>query len=188
MELKTVYFEHPGSETTEATLRIARQRAEELGIKKVLVASTSGATAVRAMDVFQGVKVIVVSHVTGIREDNVQEFKEENRQIVESKGGVVLTTTHALSGLSAAMRNKYNTYVLGMIIADTLRIFGQGMKVTCEIALMAADSGLVRTDEDVISIGGTGNGADAAVLLRPVNTHNFFDLKVKEILCKPHLS
>jgi len=188
MELKTVYFEHSASETTEATLRIARQRAEELSIKKVLVASTSGATAVRAMDVFQGVKVIAVSHVTGIGEANVQEFEEENRQIVESKGGIILTTTHALSGLSAAMRNKYNTYVLGMIIADTLRIFGQGMKVTCEIALMAADSGLVRTDEDVISIGGTGHGADTAVLLRPVNTRNFFDLKVKEVLCKPHLS
>ena len=188
MELKTVYFEHPGSGTTEVTLRIARQRAEELGIEKVLVASTSGATAVRAMDVLQGVKVIAVSHVTGIREDNVQEFKEENKRIVEGKGGIVLTTTHAFSGLSAAMRSKYNTYVLGMIISDTLRIFGQGMKVTCEIALMAADSGLVRTDEDVISIGGTGHGADVAVLLRPVNTRNFFDLKVKEILCKPHLS
>ena len=188
MELKTVYFEHSGSENTGATLRIARQRAEELSIKKVLVASTSGATAVRATDVFQGVKVIAVSHVTGIGEANVQEFEEENRQIVESKGGIILTTTHALSGLSAAMRNKYNTYVLGMIIADTLRIFGQGMKVTCEIALMASDSGLVRTDEDVISIGGTGHGADTAVLLRPVNTRNFFDLKVKEVLCKPHLS
>ena len=188
MELKTVYFEHPGSEATEATLCIARQRAEELDIKKILVASTSGATAIRVMDVFQGVRVIAVSHVTGMHESNVQEFKEENRQIVESKGGVILTTAHALSGLSAAMRNKYNTYVLGMIIADTLRIFGQGIKVACEIALMAADSGLVRTDEDVISIGGTGHGADTAVLLRPVNSHNFFDLKVKEILCKPHLS
>jgi len=61
------------------------------------------------------------------------------------------------------------------------------MKVACEIALMAADAGLVRTDEDVISIAGTGRGADTAVVLRPVNTRNFFDLKVKEILCKPRL-
>jgi len=187
MELKTVYFENPGKENTEAVLHIARQRAEELGIKNILVASTKGDTAVRAMDVLQGLRVIVVTHVTGMREPNAQEFTEENRQIVESKGGVILTTAHAFGGLSKAMHNKYNMSVQGAIIADTLRTFGQGMKVVCEIALMAADSGLVNTGEDIISIGGTGRGADTAVVLTPVNTHNFFDLKVKEILGKPRL-
>jgi len=187
MELKTAYFENPGKENTEAVLHIARQRAEELGIKNILVASTKGDTAVRAMDVLQGLRVIVVTHVTGMREPNAQEFTEKNRQLVESKGGIILTTAHAFGGLSKAMRNKYNMPVQGEIIADTLRIFGQGMKVVCEIALMAADSGLVNTGEDVISIGGTGGGADTAVVLTPVNTHNFFDLKVKEILGKPRL-
>ena len=187
MELKTVYFENAGKENTEAVLQIARQRAEELGIKNILVASTKGDTAVRAMDVLQGLRVIVVTHVTGFKEPNFQQFTEENRQIVESKGGVILTTAHGFGGLSKAMRNKYNMSVYGEIIADTLRIFGQGMKVVCEIALMAADSGLVNTGEDVISIGGTGGGADTAVVLTPVNTHHFFDLKVKEILGKPRL-
>jgi len=186
MELKTVYFENPGSENTEEVLRIAKQRAEELGIKTILVASTRGDTAIRATEVFNKSRVIVVSHSTGIREPDTQEFTEENRKIVESKGGTILTTTHALGGLSRAMRKKYNMYVLGEVIADTLRIFGQGMKVVCEIAMMAADSGLVRTDEDVIVIAGSSRGADTAVVLKPVNTHDFFDLKIKEILCKPH--
>lgn len=186
MESKTVYFDNPGSENTEAVLSIARQRAEELGIKNIVVASTRGDTAVRAMDAFQGLRVIVVSHTTGFREPNIQEFTEENRQTVESKGGIILTAAHAFHGLSAAMRKKYNTYIIGDIIANTLRIFSQGTKVACEIALMAADAGLVRTDEDVISIAGSSRGADTAIVLRPVNTHNFFDLKVKEILCKPH--
>jgi hypothetical protein len=83
------------------------------------------------------------------------------------------------------MRQKFSTYVIGDVIASTLRIFGEGVKVVCEIALMATDSGLVRTDEDVIAIAGTGRGADTAVVLRPVNSQNFFDLKIKEILCKP---
>jgi len=52
--------------------------------------------------------------------------------------------------------------------------------------MMAADGGLVPTDEDAISIAGTGRGADTAVVLKPVNSHNFFDLKIREILCKPH--
>ncbi len=187
MELKTVYFEEPGSGNTEETLSIARQRAEALGIKTIVVASTVGETAVRAVDVFNKARVIAVSHVAGMRQPDTQEFSQENRKMVEAKGGTVLTTTHSLGGLSRAMRNKYNMFVLGEVIADTLRIFGQGIKVVCEIAMMAADAGLVRTDEDIIAIAGSSRGADTAVVMRPANTHNFFELKIKEILCKPHL-
>jgi len=185
MEAKTVYFENPGSENTEEVLRIARQRAEELGIKTILVASTKGDTAVRAMEALKGFRVIVVSHSTGFAAPATQEFTEENRRIVESKGGIILTTTHAFAGVSRAMQKKFNSTVIGDIIANTLRILGEGMKVTCEIAMMAADSGLVRTDEDVIAIAGTDHGADTAIVLKPVYTQSFFDLRVREILCKP---
>jgi len=185
MESKTVYFDKPGSENTDEVLRIARQRAEELGIKTVVVASTKGDTAVRAVEVFKGLKVVCVTHSTGFREPDSQEFTEENRKIVEGKGGIVFTTTHTFAGVSRAVRNKFNTYIIGDIIASTLRIFGDGMKVACEITMMAADAGLVRTDEEVIAIGGTGRGADTAVVLNPVNSQKFFDLRVKEFLCKP---
>ena len=187
MELKTVYFNNPGGENTEEVLGIARKRAEELGIKTIVIASTSGNTAVRAMDVFQGLRVVVVTHVTGMREPDSQEFTEKNRKKVESKGGKIVTAAHAFSGVNRAVRNKYNMPTLGDIIADTLRIFGKGLKVVCEITMMAVDSGLVCTSEDAIAIGGTGSGADTAVVLRPANSHSFFDLKIKEILCKPHL-
>jgi hypothetical protein len=79
-------------------------------------------------------------------------------------------------------------FLLGDVIANTLRVLGQGMKVVCEIALMAADAGLVRTDEDIIVISGSGRGADTVVVLKPVTSTDFFDLKVQEILCKPHLA
>ena len=187
MEGKIVYFSEPGSQNTDEVFRIARLRARELGIKSIIVASTTGDTAVKAMAVFKGMRVVAVSHFTGMREPNTQEFTEENRQKVLSRGGVVLTTTHAFSGLSRAMRKKFNMYLVEEVVANTLRIFGQGMKVACEITLMAADAGLVRTDEDIIAIGGTRRGADTAVVLHPVNSEDFFDLKVKEILCKPLL-
>ncbi|MFC1984398.1 pyruvate kinase alpha/beta domain-containing protein [Chloroflexota bacterium] len=187
MKLTTTYFKIPGSENTGEVLRIVRQRAKELGIKTIVVASTVGDTAAKAMDVLQGLRIITVTHITGFRAPNSQEFTGENRKIVESGGGVVFTATHLFSGLSAAMRKQFNTHVIGDIIANTLRIFGEGMKVVCEITVMAADGGLVHTDEDVIAISGTGRGADTAVVLRPVNSSNFFDLKVKEILCKPRL-
>ena len=187
MESKTVYFENPGRENTEKVLRVARQRAEELGIKTIVVASTTGDTAVKAVEIFKDTRVIAVSHAAGFASPNTTEFTEENRRIVDSKGGIVLTTSHAFGGISRAIRRKFNTYVIGEIIAGTLRIFGQGTKVVCEIAMMAADSGQVGTDEDVISIAGTGRGADTAVVLQPVNSSHFFELKIKEILCKPRL-
>jgi len=47
MQVNTAYFENPGKENTEAVLDITRQRAEERGIKTILVASTTGETAVK---------------------------------------------------------------------------------------------------------------------------------------------
>ncbi len=187
MEVKTVFFEERGKENTEATLRIAKQRADELGIKSIVLASNTGFTALKAFEICQGLRITVVTHVTGFREPNAQEMTAENKQIIESKGGVVLTAAHAFAGISVAMRNKYQKPGEGLIIADTLRIFGQGTKVACEIAMMAADAGAVRTGEDVISMGGSGGGCDTALVLIPVNTHRFFELKVREILCKPRL-
>ena len=63
---------------------------------------------------------------------------------------------------------------------------GVGVKVGVECAIMAADSGLVGIDEDVISIAGTYAGADTAIIVRPVFSQNLFDIKIKEILCKPN--
>jgi hypothetical protein len=187
MELKTVYFDNPGKENTDEVLRIARQRAQELGIKTVVVATSTGSTAAKAVDVFEGMKVVVVSHYTGFRSPNTQELTDKNRKKIEKKGGIILTTAHTFTGIGGAMRKKFNMHLTGDVIASTLRVFGQGMKVVCEISAMAADAGLITVGEDVICIAGSGSGADTAVVLNPVNTMDFFDLKVREILCKPHL-
>ncbi len=187
MEGKVVYFDKPGSDNSEEVFRIAKRRAAELGIKNVVVATTGGGTAVRAAEVMEGLRVIAVSHVVGSKEANIQEMTAENRQKLESKGGAVVTAAHAFAGVDRAIRRKFSTITMVEIVAQTLRIFGAGVKVVCEISLMAADAGLVRTDEEIIAMGGTSRGADTAVVLTPVNSKDFFDLKIKEILCKPRL-
>jgi hypothetical protein len=192
MELRTTYFEKPGGEeNTEKTLGLAKARAKELGIKTVVVASTVGGTAVKAVNAFKGLKVIVVTHVAGFRESNTQEFTEENRKIVEEKGGIIVTAAHAFGAihrsLGATGGPPAPTSAMGDIIAMTLRNFGQGMKVACEITAMAADAGLASTEEEIIAIGGTGRGADTAAVIQPSYTHRFFNLRVKEIICKPRL-
>jgi hypothetical protein len=191
MELKAVYFEKPGgAENTKKTLALAKARARELGIKTIVVASTVGGTAVKAVDAFKGLKVIIVTHVAGFREANTQEFTEENRKIVENQGSIILTAAHAFGGIHRALSGTMPpapSSAIGDVVAMTLRMFGQGMKVACEIATMAADAGLIRTDEEIIAIGGTGRGADTAIVLQPSYTHRFFNLRVKEIVCKPRL-
>jgi len=185
MEIENVYFPEPGSTNTKKTLEIAKNRAEQLGIKTIVVASTSGETGVKAVMTFTNHKVVVVTHATGFPAPDAQELTSQNRAKILEKGGVILTATHAFGGVGRAVRRRFNTYQVDEIVAQTLRVFGQGTKVACEIALMAADAGLIRTDEEVISIGGTANGADTALVIKPAHTQDFFELKVKEILCKP---
>jgi hypothetical protein len=185
--IQSVYFDKPGKENTARTLEIAKQRAEELGIHTILVATTTGFTGVQAAQLLRGYDVIVVTHSTGSGEPNVQELTEENRAAIEAAGAKVLTCQHAFGGVGRAVRKKLGTYELDEIIAYTLRTFGQGVKVCAEIALMAADAGLARTGEPCIAIAGTGRGADTAVVLVPVNAQEFFDLKIMEILAKPRV-
>jgi len=152
----------------------------------MLISSCSGKTACKALDLFgDNVSLIIVTHVTGFKKPNHQELSEKNRKLLMKRGVIVLTAQHAFGGVGRAFRNKTGTYQIDEVIAYTLRIFGHGTKVAIEMALMAADAGLIRTDEDVISIGGTATGVDTALLLKPAHTQDFFDLKVKEIICKP---
>jgi hypothetical protein len=187
IQVTAAYFERPGKENTQRTLELAKKRAEELGIKTIVVASSRGETGVKARETFQGYDVVVVTHSTGFKEPNHQELTDENRAAIEAAGGKILTCQHAFGGVGRAVRKKLGTYELEEIIAHTLRLFGDGVKVAVEITLMAADAGLVRTDEPCIAIAGTGSGADTAVVLKPANAQAFFDLQVLEILCKPRL-
>jgi hypothetical protein len=180
------YFPAPGPKNTEATLEAAFARATLLKINKVLVSSCSGKTAFKALDLFgDNFSLIIVTHVTGFRKPDHQELPEKDRKLLLERGAMVLTAQHAFGGIGRAFRNKTGTYQIDEVIAYTLRTFGHGTKVAIEMALMAADAGLIRTDEDVISIGGTATGVDTALLLKPAHTQNFFDMKIKEIICKP---
>lgn len=187
VSIPCVYHRQTGKENTQKTLEIVDQRAKELRIKTVLVASTSGETGLLATRIISTAKVVVVSHSTGFLKPDHQQLQPEIREQIEKEEAQILTCQHALGGVGRAVRKKMDTYELEEIIAYTLRIFGEGTKVAIEIALMAADAGLVSTRVPCISVGGTGQGADTAILLQPAHAQNFFDMKILEILAKPRL-
>jgi hypothetical protein len=192
MEQKITYFEELKKENTQKTFELALQRGKELGINTYVIASTSGWTGVEALKAFEGQNLIIVSHSYGSREADKWMFTDENLAVLKEKDVPVVTAAHAFGGITRAMNQMSiqgapTTYVIGDIVANTLRMFGQGMKVVVEIACMTADAGLVRCDTDIISIGGSGRvgGADVAVVLQPANSHRLFQTKIREIICKP---
>jgi hypothetical protein len=179
------YFEKPGPQNTRRTLEIAAARAEELGVRSVVVASSSGKTGALAASLFPGKNLVVVTHSTGFLKPDFQELKPSLRRKIESLGGKILTCQHAFGGVNRAVRKKLATYELDEIIAYTLRTFGEGAKVAIEISLMAADAGFISTREPCIAIGGSSWGSDTALLLKPAHAQTLFDLKVLEVLAKP---
>jgi hypothetical protein len=182
---ETVYFDARGKRNTDKTLELAKKRADELGIKNIVVASYTGWTGLKASDVFRDYNVVVVTGMVGFREPNVWNMDPENKKKMEEKGAKLVTSLHAFGTLGRAVKNKFGVIQIDEIIANVLRLFSQGVKVGCECACMACDSGLIPSGEVAISIGGAGGGADTAIVLKPANTHRFFDTRIHEIICKP---
>lgn len=181
-------FTRPGPKNTEALLKHAAQRAAELNIKKIVLASGTGRTAYAALKAFDLSKheIIMVGQVTGFSNPDIQKLEPDTRADLEAKGIKIITAAHAFGGVGRGVRNKVGSYQVDEIMAFTLRMFGQGTKVCVEISYMAADRGWVRTDEEIIAIGGTGTGADTAIVLKPAPSHQGMELKVKEIISKPY--
>jgi uncharacterized protein len=180
---QTVYFAAPGPANTDRVLSLVAERAQALGIRTVLVATTSGATGARAAEWLTDLDVVAVTHSAGFREPYTLNHDAALCERITAAGGKILTTTHAFGGVGRAVRKKLNTYQIDEIIAFTLRCFGQGLKVAAEVTLMASDAGLVPGPEPIIAIGGSGQGADTAVVVQPTHAQTFFDLRILEIIC-----
>ena len=187
MQGKTIYFEKSGKRNTVTALEVVRERAGELGIKKVVLASTHGYTAIQAADVFKGtgIEIIAVS-ISAAFDDKGWNLTPEERDSMEKRGIKVLRSLHALA--DGVIEGHYGERTPGSIIADTLRCFSQGMKVAFEISIMAMEAGLILPDSEVIAIGGTDAGADTAIVVKPAFARKVKDFKICEILCKPRMA
>lgn len=181
-----MYFDGPGKEHTQQTIEVAVKAIEEFGIRHVVLATTTGFTA-QCFPALEGVNVVCIPHAYGFKEPGKNELTDEVQCALRKKGFQVYAASHALSGAERGITGKFGGVSEVEVIAHTLRFFGQGMKVCVEIASMAADGGLIPPDEPILSIGGTGRGADTAVIMRAAHANRILETKIDRILCKPLL-
>jgi len=178
---------NPGRKAlTRATFQAALRRADELGIRHLVVASTTGAAALELARILpHHFDVVCVTHHAGFRESGKSELSEDVEDRLAEQGIPVLRTTHLMGGLERAVRLEFGGLGPAEIVANAYRTLGQGIKVAVEISVMALDAGLVPYGKDIIAVAGTGSGADAAIVIRPAHSRRFFDTRVREIIAKP---
>ena len=181
------YFEDFGSQNTRQTIEAAKNVALNLALEYVVVATATGSTGVKTAEAFKGtsVKVVVVTEYAGMA-----EFEEENRRKLKEMNAKVITSTHSFLSPAESISKLYTGYCSeNTIIKDVLRRFSQGMKVAPEIVMMATDAGAIPPGQDVVSIAGTGRGADTAVVVKLCHSDDFFDkekgMEFREIIAMP---
>ncbi|WP_048093784.1 pyruvate kinase alpha/beta domain-containing protein [Geoglobus acetivorans] len=184
---KIHYFEKPGKDNTDETVKLAIERAMARGIKHVVFASSTGYTARKILEYSRGkdLNLVCVTYHTGFYEEGKNSMDPETESFLRNSGVTVVRQSHILSGLERSISRKLGGASRTEAIAEALRsLFGHGMKVCVEIAIMAADSGAIPIEE-IVAVGGRGRGADTAVILRPAHMNTFFNMEIKEIICMP---
>jgi hypothetical protein len=180
MEEKTVYYEDARQDHTAETLALANECARREGIRTIVLASTTGATALNALELFKdtGIRLIVVPHQFDFARKGSAFPPDVTRALREAGHEVFFGTMLFHTGKLYASETP-------TLVANFLRCFSQGVKVCFEIVLMAADAGLAAAGETVLAVAGTGRGADTALVMQAASTQHFTRLRVNRILCKP---
>lgn len=187
MEKKVVYFEKPGRDNTHACLGVVQRAVKEDGYRHVVLASTTGDTGLLFSEALkgQGLNIVVVTHASGFKEPNATEISAEAIRTIGENGAKVYTGSMLTHSIETSFASKFSGLYPTLIVAQSLRRFGEGAKVGCEIVMMAVDAGLIPEGEEVVAIAGTARGADSVLVVRSAASKRFFDLKVLEILAKP---
>ncbi len=183
---EVTYLDKPGPRNTEEVIAAVKAYIARNELKHVVVASSTGATGVKFTEALGAVaNLTIVTYHTGFNKEGVQNLEKSNREILEHKGITIVTQSHVFSGIERSISKKFGGISRVETIAEALRsLLGHGLKVCVEVAIMAADSGAIPI-EDVIAVGGTGNGADTAILMRPAHMNNFFDARIREFIIIP---
>lgn len=210
MKMEVKYFDSPSyvDDHSDEVLGLVKQWAKGKGIRRVIVASSTGKSALKVAKSLRGngIELIVVSDRAGVsfkpdelykewaeklRAEGVQEYKsglfwrpEAVEQIKSLGVDKILIATELFRGINAPGGTNVNS-----IVADVLYKISIGVKVCVEIAIMACDAGYVEPGVDTIAVAGSGTGLDSAIVISAAHSDEMFDkekgFKIREVICKP---
>jgi len=181
------YFEKPGLQNSQACIDIVYKLVHDEGFKDVVVASTSGETGAMAAQTLKGedVNLVVVGHSVGFLRPNEDQFSEDAYQEITRLGAHVYKGTILTHSIETAVAKEFSGAYPTLLVANTLRRLGQGIKVCCEIVMEAADAGLIAEGKEVVAVAGTAKGADTVTIIKSAASKRFLDLYVAQIVAKP---
>lgn len=185
----TFYFDVHGEINTGKTIELAKQRVEDLGLLKVVVASETGLTALKVLDAFPDSTVIVVSSAAGtcvegslIGDLRIGIPDGDILDELRERGARVVRGTDPFWNLSAHT-SLVDTAKLGMMC---FKVICGGLHVCMTGMLEATDAGYLTEGEEVVALAGSFVGLDTAIVATAANSVNFFKaFEVLEIICKP---
>ena len=165
----TVYFTEPGILNTKSVIEAVGDRLEQGDLEIVLVPATTGQTAEQFKHALKkDIKIVSVSE---------KDTLLACRQIGQSTEGLLgkLMRNH-LKKDSERTEKKRAREIFDMTflpfcsekwnaVKETLYAFGQGMKVAIEVSIAAVETLKVPPYTKIISVGGTGEGADTAIVI-----------------------
>jgi len=199
-ELARVYlFNRPGAQNTSKVIKAVKRRIHSGGISRVLVASESGRLALGLKKVLGKTTVVCVTCNDEARRKyqkpplmKDQLFKHG----IEIVDDVEEPLTHKLS-----FRNWWEGKTIDLpgqnadlFWMTLICVGGHGLRTAVEIAFMAVEAGAVSVGERVVSVAGTGWGADSAIVMKTSKFDNAVGkepgkrMKVEEILAMPKVA
>lgn len=190
------YFNVCGQVNTEKTLKLAVQRAHRLKIQKLVVASETGLSALKAADMLRGSRIdlIVVTSAADTKIENtiIGDLKigisdEKIWNQLEENGAKIVRATDPLYNIGAALERK-SVPTLAALIRFCLGMISSGTAVCVTATLMATDNGVLSEGEEVVAVAGSWIGLDTALVTRAVNSVNLLKagaMQIREIICKP---
>lgn len=190
VEKSIYYFDSCGEVNTEKALELAKERAEELDFTRVVIASETGLSALKAVKILDGFDIIVVTSALGTRVENTGMgdllVGIRNKDIFDKlkEKCTVVRGTDPFHNINVPFQDMTNEKV----IRKTLYCIASGIGVCMLSVLMATDNGVLQKGEEVIACAGSFVGLDTACVVRASNSVDLFSsdgLAIEEIICKP---
>jgi hypothetical protein len=169
------YFSKPGPQNSEALAGLAAERAREGDIEAIVVATTSGRTALTVAGAVEpGTPVFAVNFQPPQWQKHAAP-DPETRARAEALGVRFMPEEPVVRYLKEIPGHS----------PDSLRRLGQGVKVAVEAVMQAVEAGRISAGAKVIGMGGTSRGCDVALVVTAAGPDALNSLWVSEIIAKP---